>query len=769
MNAIFQQIAQELSVKPSQVAAFAELLADGATVPFIARYRKEATGSLDDQQLRQIDARLSYLRELTQRKQAILASIQEQDKLSDDLARRIEQASSKAELEELYLPFKPKRQTKGQKALQAGLGPLAEQLWQAPDQPPEQLASAFICDQYPDLAAVLTGARDILAEQLAEQAHILAPMRDWLWQEGLLHAQVLPKHENDPEAQKFADWFDHQERLTGLPSHRALALLRGRNQGYLTLSLQPKADDRQQAQQLAIGRLASLAGFQAKGRASDAWLSELLRYTWRVKIATYLETELLSRLQTKAEDDAIAVFSANLRDLLLSPPAGAKITLALDPGFRTGTKAVVLSQTGQLLAHTTIFPHAPQNQWQASLQQLANLCQTHQVELIGIGNGTASRETQKLVAELIKTQPSGLQSALVSESGASVYSASELASQEFPNLDVTYRGSVSIGRRLQDPLAELVKIDPKAIGVGQYQHDLNAVKLRQSLDYVVEDCVNAVGVELNQASSHLLSRVAGLSPALAQNIIDFRQTIGQFNDRKQLLKVPRLGPKAFEQCAGFLRIQAGKNPLDNSAVHPEAYPLVDHILQRLKLPLNQLIGNTQALKSIDAQSLVNDRFGQVTIADVLTELAKPGRDPRPAFVSARFAEGVDKISDLKPGMRLEGVVSNVTDFGAFVDLGVHQDGLVHISMLSDDFVKDPRTQVRAGQVVKVWVLAVDVARKRISLSMKSQYQPSNDSGELPSRSSGTPSAQRPGQNGTKPAQAGAMAQQLAALLQKNKS
>lgn len=760
MFAIAQQIAVELKVRPEQVQACMQLMQQGATVPFIARYRKEVTGSLDDQQVRQVHERMLYLQELDLRRQAILHSIQEQDQLSPELESAIQRAQTKAELEELYLPYKPKRQTKGQKALLAGIGPLAEQLWQQPELQPEQLASTFLTPAYPDSKAVLTAVRDIWAEQWAEQAHLLSPLRQWFWQQGLLIAQVFAGKENSEEAQKFQQWFEHSEAIRTMPSHRALALLRGQQQGVLQLQLLLDKDASLSDQQ-ALGRLADLLGWQHQGRAADDLISQSIRYCWKVKISTYIDTELMSRLQQRAEEEAIAVFGANLRDLLLAPPAGAKVTLALDPGFRTGTKAVVLSETGELLAHETLFPHAPQKRWQDSLERLALLCHSHQVSLIAIGNGTASRETQQLVKDLLA---SGIkaQAALVSESGASVYSASPLASKEFPNLDVTYRGAVSIGRRLQDPLAELVKIDPKAIGVGQYQHDLNQSLLKQKLDAVVEDCVNAVGVELNQASAPLLARVAGLSPSLAENIVQYRQQIGLFDRREQLLQVPRLGPKAFEQCAGFLRIRQGSNPLDNSAVHPESYPLVEQLCQLLSKPLGSLIGQGDWQQDPRCQQLLQQGVSQLSFDDLMQELRKPGRDPRPEFRSAKFDELVTDIKDLKPGMRLEGVISNVTDFGAFVDLGVHQDGLVHISMLSDQFIKDPRSLVRAGQVVKVWVIEVDLARKRITLSMKSQYQPEHDSnGQAPKQRT---------QRQTKPAgpagAPGAMAQQLAALLKK---
>ncbi len=760
MFAIAQQIAVELKVRPEQVQACMQLMQQGATVPFIARYRKEVTGSLDDQQVRQVHERMLYLQELDLRRQAILHSIQEQDQLSPELESAIQRAQTKAELEELYLPYKPKRQTKGQKALLAGIGPLAEQLWQQPELQPEQLASTFLTPAYPDSKAVLTAVRDIWAEQWAEQAHLLSPLRQWFWQQGLLIAQVFAGKENSEEAQKFQQWFEHSEAIRTMPSHRALALLRGQQQGVLQLQLLLDKDASLSDQQ-ALGRLADLLGWQHQGRAADDLISQSIRYCWKVKISTYIDTELMSRLQQRAEEEAIAVFGANLRDLLLAPPAGAKVTLALDPGFRTGTKAVVLSETGELLAHETLFPHAPQKRWQDSLERLALLCHSHQVSLIAIGNGTASRETQQLVKDLLA---SGIkaQAALVSESGASVYSASPLASKEFPNLDVTYRGAVSIGRRLQDPLAELVKIDPKAIGVGQYQHDLNQSLLKQKLDAVVEDCVNAVGVELNQASAPLLARVAGLTPSLAENIVQYRQQIGLFDRREQLLQVPRLGPKAFEQCAGFLRIRQGSNPLDNSAVHPESYPLVEQLCQLLSKPLGSLIGQGDWQQDPRCQQLLQQGVSQLSFDDLMQELRKPGRDPRPEFRSAKFDELVTDIKDLKPGMRLEGVISNVTDFGAFVDLGVHQDGLVHISMLSDQFIKDPRSLVRAGQVVKVWVIEVDLARKRITLSMKSQYQPEHDSnGQAPKQRT---------QRQTKPAgpagAPGAMAQQLAALLKK---
>lgn len=766
MSAVYQIVANEIGIRIQQVEAVVKLLDEGATVPFIARYRKEMTGGLDDQQLRKLSERLSYQRELASRKDAIIASIDEQGKLTDALRQQITQAGSKSDLEELYLPFKPKRETRGQKAIAAGLEPLADQLWQDPNLQPEQLAEQFVNDQVLDIKAALEGARFILMERFAEQAKVLSAIRNWLWQDGVLVSQVIDGQATSELGQKFKDWHDYQEPIKKVPSHRALAMFRGRNEGVLQVKIQPPAEDDKAAQALAQQYLADQLGWQNQHRPGDKWLSEVVRWTWRVKISTYIETELFGRLRDTAEAEAINVFASNLKDLLLAAPAGQFATLGLDPGFRTGVKVAVVSDTGDLLDHTAIFPHAPQNRWNDSLATLAKLCKQHQVKYIAIGNGTASRETEKLARELGKALPElKLSPVMVSEAGASVYSASELAANEFPELDVTIRGAISIARRLQDPLAELVKIDPKAIGVGQYQHDVNQSQLKKSLDDVIEDCVNAVGVELNSASPHLLAKVAGLSPALANNVVAMRSQLGRFDSRKQLLKVPRLGPKAFEQCAGFLRIRDGKVPLDNTAVHPEAYPLVEQIAEREQASLEQLMGNSAKLAQVDIRPYVTDLLGEPTLRDILTELSKPGRDPRPEFKTAEFADGVEKISDLSVGMKLQGVVSNVTHFGAFVDIGVHQDGLVHISALSDQFVSDPRDVVKAGDVVKVTVLEVDAQRKRISLSMKSDAsaQAKELSQQQPNKAAQKPSKAR--KSSAAPGNS-AMADQLSALLKR---
>lgn len=766
MSAVYQIVANEIGIRIQQVEAVVKLLDEGATVPFIARYRKEMTGGLDDQQLRKLSERLSYQRELASRKDAIIASIDEQGKLTDALRQQITQAGSKSDLEELYLPYKPKRETRGQKAIAAGLEPLANQLWQDPGLQPEALAEQFLNDKVLDIKSALEGARFILMERFAEQAKVLSAIRNWLWQEGVLVSQVIDGQANSELGQKFKDWHNYQEPIKKVPSHRALAMFRGRNEGVLQIKIQPPAEDDKAAQSLAQQYLAEQLNWQDQNRPSDKWLSDVVRWTWRVKISTYIETELFGRLRDTAEAEAINVFASNLKDLLLAAPAGQFATLGLDPGFRTGVKVAVVSDTGDLLDHTAIFPHAPQNRWNDSLATLASLCKQHQVKYIAIGNGTASRETEKLARELGKALPElKLSPVMVSEAGASVYSASELAANEFPDLDVTIRGAISIARRLQDPLAELVKIDPKAIGVGQYQHDVNQSQLKKSLDDVIEDCVNAVGVELNSASPHLLAKVAGLSPTLANNVVAMRSQLGRFDSRKQLLKVPRLGPKAFEQCAGFLRIRDGKVPLDNTAVHPEAYALVEQIAERENASLAQLMGNSAKLAQVDIRPYVSDLLGEPTLRDILNELSKPGRDPRPEFKTAEFADGVEKISDLSAGMTLQGVVSNVTHFGAFVDIGVHQDGLVHISALSDQFVSDPRDVVKAGDVVKVTVLEVDAQRKRISLSMKSDAgaQAKELSQQQPNKAA--PKSTNARKTSAAPSNS-AMADQLSALLKR---
>ena len=723
MSMIVKQIAIEIAARPEQVAATIALLDEGATVPFIARYRKEVTGGLDDTQLRHLDQRLTYLRELEERRQVIIKTIDEQGKLTAELKQELLAADNKTRLEDLYLPYKAKRRTKGQIAIEAGLLPLADALQSNPNLNPETEAAGYLNAEagFTDTKAVLDGTKYILMERFAEDANLLARLRQHLAQHSVLKSTVAPGKEQ--EGAKFRDYFSHTENWKNLPSHRALAMFRGRNEGILQLQLIPDANE-ETAHSLCEQMVASHFNIKDEGRAADTFLRTAVQWTWKVKLHLHLENDLLGELREKAEVEAINVFARNLKDLLMAAPAGMRTTLALDPGLRTGVKVTVIDQTGKLLSQNTIFPHAPQNLWDKSVRTLTALCQQHKVELIAIGNGTASRETDKLAAEVLKALPTQMmQKIMVSEAGASVYSASELAAQEFPELDVSLRGAVSIGRRLQDPLAELVKIEPKAIGVGQYQHDVNQSLLTKSLDGVVEDCVNAVGVDLNTASVALLARVAGLNKTLAQNIVLYRDTHGRFNERKELLKVPRLGPKAYEQAAGFLRINNGKNPLDASSVHPEAYPLVEKILSVHQKSVDQIIGNSSFLNSIDAKTFADEHFGIPTISDILKELDKPGRDPRPEFKTATFKDGVETIKDLKAGMLLEGVVTNVTNFGAFVDIGVHQDGLVHISSLTDKFVSDPHQVVKAGDVVKVKVLDVEVERKRIALTMRMDEQP----------------------------------------------
>ncbi|PJG84921.1 Tex family protein [Conservatibacter flavescens] len=712
---ISQIIATELAVQAKQILAAIELLDDGNTIPFIARYRKEATGGLDDTQLRHFETRLIYLRELEDRRQTILKSIDEQGKLTDELRQAIEQTQSKTELEDLYLPYKPKRRTKGQIAIEAGLEPLADLLWKEPQHEPEQVALTFVNDNVPDAKTALDGAKYILMERFAEDAALLAKVRHYLQQSAVLVSKVLEGKE--AEGAKFQDYFDHQEAWRNVPSHRALAMFRGRNEGILQLSLNadPEAEEGSRhsyCEEIIRDHL----GIHLNNQPADNWRAQVISWTWKIKIALHLETELMGALREKAEDEAIDVFARNLSALLMAAPAGAKNTMGLDPGLRTGVKVAVVDNTGKLLATETVYPHTGQEQ--SAMVAIFKLIQQHNVELIAIGNGTASRETERFAKEVIKQCANKPQTVVVSEAGASVYSASELAAAEFPDLDVSLRGAVSIARRLQDPLAELVKIEPKAIGVGQYQHDVNQTQLARKLDAVVEDCVNAVGVDLNTASSALLSRVAGMSKTLAQNIVDYRDENGRFDNRAQLKKVPRLGPKAFEQCAGFMRIANGKNPLDASGVHPEAYPVVEKILQATQQSIQELMGNVSAVRQLEAKQFTDEQFGLPTVLDIFKELEKPGRDPRGEFKTATFMEGVEEISDLKSGMILEGTVTNVTNFGAFVDIGVHQDGLVHISSLSDKFVEDPHKVVKTGDVVKVKVLDVDVARKRIALTMR---------------------------------------------------
>ncbi len=742
MDSINSRIANELGVRPQQVAAAVALLDEGSTVPFIARYRKEVTGSLDDTQLRNLEERLRYLRELDERRVSILASIEEQGKLTPELKREIDLADTKTRIEDLYLPYKQKRRTKGQIALEAGLGELADALFGNPELNPESEATRFIDAEkgFADVKAVLEGAKYILMERFAEDADLLAKLRGFLKHNATLSARVVPGKET--EGAKFSDYFEHDEVLKNTPSHRALAIFRGRNEGILSVSLKV-GDETPGSMHPGEGMIGERFGIANRGRAADKWLAEVVRWTWKVKLYTHLETDLLGELRDKAEDEAISVFARNLHDLLLAAPAGPRATLALDPGLRTGCKVAVVDATGKLLETATVYPHAPRNDWDGTLAILAKLCAKHAVDLIAIGNGTASRETDKLAGELIKKVPGlKLTKIMVSEAGASVYSASELAAKEFPDLDVSLRGAVSIARRLQDPLAELVKIDPKSIGVGQYQHDVSQLKLARSLDAVVEDCVNAVGVDVNTASAALLARISGLNATLAQNIVQFRDANGAFKSRSELKKVPRLGEKTFEQAAGFLRVMNGDNPLDASAVHPETYPLVKRIAADTGRDIRSLIGDSAFLKRLDPKQFTDETFGLPTVTDILGELDKPGRDPRPEFKTAEFQDGVEKLSDLEPGMVLEGVVTNVTNFGAFVDIGVHQDGLVHISALSEKFVKDPYEVVKAGDIVKVKVMEVDIPRNRVGLSMRMSDTPGAKT-DGPQRSGGKPRGNAP--------------------------
>ncbi|HDM8070221.1 RNA-binding transcriptional accessory protein [Vibrio harveyi] len=726
-QAICRMIAQELNVRPEQVNAAVTLIDDGNTVPFIARYRKEVTGGLDDTQLRTLDSRLSYLRELDDRRQTILKSIQEQGKLTPELEQEITQADSKTRLEDLYLPYKPKRRTKGQIAIEAGLEPLADQLWNHPQTEPESEASKYLdADKgVADTKAALDGARAIIMERIAEDANLLEKIRGHLNRNAEMGARVVEGKEQ--EGEKFKDYFNHNEPLSKVPSHRALAMLRGRNEGFLTLAMNADPEQEEGARQSYCETIiADHYGVTLSSAPADTWRKQVISWAWRIKVSMHMETELMGAMKERAEIEAIEVFATNLKDLLMAAPAGPRATLGLDPGLRTGSKIAIVDPTGKVLATETIYPHPPQKQYDKSAQIVDQLVRKYNVDLIAIGNGTASRETDSFVADVIKRGNLKVQKIIVSESGASVYSASELAAKEFPNMDVSLRGAVSIARRLQDPLAELVKIDPKSIGVGQYQHDVSQSMLAKRLDAIVEDCVNAVGVDVNTASAALLTRVAGLSSTIAQNIVDFRDENGRFEARTTLKKVPRLGPKAFEQCAGFLRIMDGKNPLDASAVHPEAYPVVKAISEKNNKDIKALIGDSSFLKGLHAVDYTDDNFGVPTITDIIKELDKPGRDPRPEFKTATFAEGVNSVSDLEPGMILEGVVSNVANFGAFVDIGVHQDGLVHISALTDRFVSDPREVVKAGDIVKVKVMEVDVQRKRIGLSMRMNDEPGQD-------------------------------------------
>ncbi|MBN6078163.1 RNA-binding transcriptional accessory protein [Aggregatibacter actinomycetemcomitans] len=715
---ISRLIAQELNVCDNQILAAIQLLDDGNTIPFIARYRKEVTGGLDDTQLRHFETRLIYLRELEERRQTILKSIEEQGKLTDELREKIQTTQSKTELEDLYLPFKPKRRTKGQIAIEAGLEPLADLLWNEPKTDPETAAKEFINAEkgVADSKAALDGARYILMERFAEDAGLLAKVRDYLSKNALLVSRVIEGKEM--EGAKFQDYFDHQELFKNVPSHRALAMFRGRNEGILQLSLNADPDAEEGSRQsYCEDIIRDYLGVRFSGQPADKWREQVIAWTWKIKVALHLETELMATLREKAEEEAIDVFARNLTALLMAAPAGAKNTMGLDPGLRTGVKVAVVDNTGKLLVTDTIYPHT--GQMDRAMLSIFQLIKQHNVELIAIGNGTASRETERFAKDVIKEiKENKPQTVVVSEAGASVYSASELAAQEFPKLDVSLRGAVSIARRLQDPLAELVKIEPKAIGVGQYQHDVNQSQLARKLDAVVEDCVNAVGVDLNTASVPLLARVAGMTKTIAQNIVTYRDENGRFDSREQLKKVPRLGPKAFEQCAGFMRIAAGDNPLDASGVHPETYPVVEKILQATEQSIQDLMGNAGVVRQLDAKQFTDEQFGLPTVQDIFKELEKPGRDPRGEFKTATFADGVEEITDLKAGMILEGTVTNVTNFGAFVDIGVHQDGLVHISSLSDKFVEDPHQVVKTGDVVKVKVLEVDVARRRIALTMR---------------------------------------------------
>ncbi|NEX16348.1 MAG: RNA-binding transcriptional accessory protein [Halochromatium sp.] len=752
MGAIIPVISDELGCHPRQVQAAVELLDGGATVPFIARYRKEATGGLDDIQLRHLAQRLVYLRELEERRATVRSSIDEQGKLSDELRAAIEAAETKQRLEDLYLPFKPKRRTKAQIAREAGLEPLADALLADPALAPEMQAAAYVDagKGVADIAiaAALEGARQILMERFAEDAELAGQLRERLWEDGILVSRVIEGQE--AEGAKFSDYFDYREPIAKVPSHRALALFRGRNQGILALEL--LAGEGEEPDAPFRGRIAERFGIRATGLPGAAWLTETVRKTWRIKLMTRLDLDLKHRLLEAAETEAIRVFAKNLKALLLAAPAGRLPTIGLDPGLRTGVKVAVVDATGRLVDTATIYPHLPKHQWDASIAVLAKLASTHAVKLISIGNGTASRETDKLARELIRRHPElGLQSLVVSEAGASVYSASEYASRELPALDVSLRGAVSIARRLQDPLAELVKIEPKAIGVGQYQHDVNQSGLARTLDAVVEDCVNAVGVDLNTASVPLLAQVSGLTSTLAENLVRYREEQGAFRSRAELKKVPRLGEKTFQQCAGFLRISDGDEPLDGSAVHPEAYPLVRRILEQLGRDLRALIGDRAALRRLQPAQFADERFGEPTVRDIIAELEKPGRDPRPEFKAASFMEGVETLSDLKPGMLLEGTVTNVTNFGAFVDVGVHQDGLVHISRLADRFVKDPYEVVSTGQLVKVKVLEVDLPRKRVSLSMRLGDAPEVEAGGGRSGASQrSAQAPRPDRSASKP-------------------
>jgi uncharacterized protein len=770
---IYRQIAEELGVREQQVEATVELLDGGATVPFVARYRKEITGALDDAQLRTLEERLNYLRELEDRRTAILNSVREQGKLDAALEAAINAADSKGRLEDIYLPFKPKRRTKAEIAKEAGLEPLSELLLTQPQNDPQAAAAGYVNadKQVADVAAALDGARAILVERFAEDADLIGSLREQMWSQGVMGSKV--RDGKKAEGEKFKDYFEFSEPLHKLPSHRILALFRGEKEEILELQLQPEPpmDVRGEAKPAPAGvpsgpelKIMQRFAISDRGRPGDRWLAETARWAWRTKIQMHLNIDLRMRLWTAAETEAVRVFASNLRDLLLAAPAGARVTMGLDPGFRSGVKVAVVDATGKVVDTTTIYPHEPQRRWDEALAILGKLAVKHRVDLIAIGNGTASRETDKLAMDLVKLLPDlKMSKIVVSEAGASVYSASAFASEELPELDVTLRGAVSIARRLQDPLAELVKIDPKAIGVGQYQHDLGESRLARSLDAVVEDCVNAVGVDANTASAPLLARVSGIGAGLAQSIVGHRDANGPFKSRKALKEVPRLGPKAFEQCAGFLRINGGEDPLDASGVHPEAYPVVRRILNATKSDIKTLIGNAEIVRQLKPQAFVDDSFGLPTVTDILRELEKPGRDPRPAFKAAVFKEGVETLKDLKPGMILEGTVTNVAAFGAFVDIGVHQDGLVHISAMSKTFIKDPREVVKSGDIVKVKVLEVEVDRKRIALTLRLDDELGKSDRPAPgkprdfSRASMTSSAPRKEQQ---PSSGGALAEAL---------
>jgi len=732
MDSIFTRIAQELNIRPQQVQASVALLDEGSTVPFISRYRKEVTGALDDTQLRNLEERLRYLREMEDRRGAIIKNIDEQGKLSPELKRDLLNADTKTRLEDLYLPYKQKRRTKGTIAIEAGLEPLADSLLEDPNQNPETLASGYIDaatgkeNAIADTKAALDGAKYILMERFAQDANLINNVRTFLKQEGTLSVRLVPGKEQ--EGAKFSDYFEHDEALKSVPSHRALAILRGRNEGVLSFSIVTGDPTDKLTPSPCEAMIADHFNLKNEGRQADRWLHEVVRWTWRIKLLTHLETELMTNVREAAEEEAIKVFGQNLKDLILAAPAGAKATIGLDPGLRTGVKVAVVDATGKVIDHDTIYPTPPQKRLADSAKIITALILKHNVELISIGNGTGSRETDKFVGDMIKANPAlkKVQKIMVNEAGASIYSASELAAKEFPDLDVTIRGAVSIARRLQDPLAELVKIDPKSIGVGQYQHDVNQTQLARALDATVEDCVNSVGVDLNMASVPLLTRVSGLNTTIANNIVNYRDENGAFASRKELKKVPRLGEKTFEQAAGFLRIHNAENPLDSSSVHPEAYGVVKEIAKQSGRDIKSLIGDGSFLKAVNAAQYATESVGEITVKDILSELVKPGRDPRPEFTFATFLDGVEEIKDLRLNMVLEGVITNVTNFGAFVDVGVHQDGLLHISAMSDTFIKDPREVVKAGDIVKVKVMEVDAQRKRIALSMRM----SDDANEL---------------------------------------